>query len=106
MALTQIGVVGSGMIMEDQNGPALAQLVCQGVLGQVHIAAQGSASLKRLLGRPWWRERFPDLPSGWVKTYPPLETDESLRRPDFYREMYRALPPGSIVLIAVPDARA
>ena len=25
MALTQIGVVGSGMIMEDQNAPAIAQ---------------------------------------------------------------------------------
>jgi D-galacturonate reductase len=104
MTLTQIGVVGSGMIMEDQNGPALAQLVRRGVLGQIHIAAQGSASLKRLLGLPWWGERFPDLPAGWVQTYPPLATDESLRRPDYYRDMYRALPPGSIVMIAVPDA--
>ncbi len=104
MALTQVGVVGSGMIMEDQNGPALAQLVRRGVLGQVHIAAQGSASLRRLLGLPWWRERFPDLPERWVRTYPPLETDERARRSDFYREMYRALPAGSIVLIAVPDS--
>jgi hypothetical protein len=30
--------------------------------------------------------------------------DESVRRPDFYRDMYRNLPPGSIVMIAVPDA--
>jgi predicted dehydrogenase len=104
MALPQIGVVGSGMIMEDQNAPALAQLVRQGVLGQVHIAAQGSASLRKLLGLPWWRDRFPDLPDGWVKTYPPLNTDESVRRADFYREMYRALPPGSIIMIAVPDS--
>ncbi len=104
MALTQIGVVGSGMIMEDQNGPAIAQLVRRGILGQVHIAAQGSASLRRLLGLPWWRERFPDLPEGWVKTYPPLETDERVRGSDFYREMYRALPSGSIVMIAVPDS--
>ena len=66
MALTQIGVVGSGMIMEDQDGPAIAQLVRRGVLGQIHIAAQGSASLRRLLGLSWWRERFPDLPEGWV----------------------------------------
>jgi len=92
------------MIMEDQNGPAIAQLVRRGVLGQVHIAAQGSASLRRLLGLPWWRERFPDLPEGWVRTYPPLETDESVRGSDFYREMYRALPSGSIVMIAVPDS--
>ena len=104
MALTQIGVVGSGMIVEDQNGPAIAQLVRGGVLGQVHIAAQGSASLRRLLALPWWRERFPDLPEGWARTYPPLDTDESVRGPDFYREMYRALPPGSIVMIAVPDS--
>ena len=103
MALTQIGVVGSGMIMEDQNGPALAQLVRGGILEQVHIAAQGSASLRRLLGRSWWAERFPDLPEGWVKTYPPLEADESVRGSDFYREMYQTLPPGSIVMIAVPD---
>src|SRR3954468_13558186 len=103
MALTQIGVIGSGMIMEDQNGPAIAQLVRRGILGKVSIAAQGSASLRRLLGLPCWRERFPDLPEGWVETYPPLETDEAVRRPDFYREMYRALPPGSIVMIAVPD---
>lgn len=102
-ALPQIGVVGSGMIMEDQNGPAIAQMVGRGVLGQVHIAAQGSASLRKLLGLPWWGERFPELPDGWVKTYPSLETDPSVRRSDFYREMYRALPPGSIVLIAVPD---
>ena len=103
-ALPQVGVVGSGMIMEDQNGPALAQMVCRGVIGQVHIAAQGSASLRKLLGLSWWGERFPDLPRGWVTTYPPLETDPGLRRPDYYREMYRALPAGSIVLIAVPDA--
>ncbi len=104
MALTQVGVVGSGMIMEDQNGPALAQLVRRGVLGQVHIAAQGSASLRRLLGLPWWRARFPDLPEGWARTYPPLAADPGVRRPDFYREMYKALPAGSIVMIAVPDA--
>ena len=104
MASTQIGIVGSGMILEDQNGPAVAQLVRGGVLGQVHIAAQGSASLRRLLGLPWWRERFPDLPQGWIRTYPPLETDERVRGSDFYREMYRALPPGSIVMIAVPDS--
>jgi predicted dehydrogenase len=103
-ALPQIGVVGAGMIMEDQNGPALAQLVCRGVLGQVHIAAQGSASLRKLVGLPWWRERFPELPAGWVKTYPSLETDPSLRRGDYYRAMYQALPRGSVVLIAVPDA--
>jgi predicted dehydrogenase len=103
-ALPQVGVVGSGMIMEDQNGPALAQMVCRGELGQVHIAAQGSASLRKLLGLPWWSVRFPDLPRGWVTTYPSLETDLGHRRPDFYREMYRALPPGSVVLIAVPDA--
>src|SRR4051794_39848231 len=104
MALTQVGVVGSGMIMEDQNGPALAQLVLAGVVGQVHIAAQGSASLRRLLGLAWWRERFPELAEGWARPFPPLDTDERVRRPDFYREMYRAMPPGSVVLIAVPDA--
>jgi len=104
MALSQIGVVGSGMIMEDQNASAIAQLVRRGVLGQVHIAAQGSASLRRLLGLSWWSERFPDLSPAWVQTYPPREMDESVRRPDFYREMYRNLPPGSIVMIAVPDA--
>jgi predicted dehydrogenase len=92
------------MIMEDQNGPAIAQLVRRGVLGQVHLTAQGSASLRRLIGRSWWRERFPDLPEGWVRTHPPLETDERVRRSDFYRDMYRALPPGSIVMIAVPDS--
>jgi predicted dehydrogenase len=92
------------MIMEDQNGPAIAQLVRGGVIGQVHIAARGSASLRRLLGRPWWRERFPDLPAGWVQTYPALDTDVSVRGSHFYRDMYRALPPGSIVLIAVPDS--
>jgi predicted dehydrogenase len=91
------------MIMEDQNGPAIAQLVRAGVLGQVHIAAQGSKSLRRLLGLPWWQERFPDLPQGWVKTYPGLDLDENVRGSDFYRAMYRALPPGSIVMIAVPD---
>jgi predicted dehydrogenase len=104
MPSTQIGVVGSGMIMEDQNAPAIAQLVRRGILGHVHIAAQGSASLRKLLGLPWWHERFPDLPQGWVKTYPPLDTVESVRRADFYREMYQALPPGSIVMIAVPDS--
>ena len=91
MALTQVGVVGSGMIMEDQNGPALAQLVRGGVLEQVHIAAQGSASLRRLLGRSWWAERFPDLPEGWVKTYPPLEADESVRGSDFTSRPVSAL---------------
>lgn len=104
MALTQVGVVGAGMIMEDQNGPALAQMVRAGVVGQVHIAAQGSASLRKLLGLSWWSERYPDLPQDWARTYPPLETDEKVRRSDFYREMYRALPAGSVVLIAVPDA--
>jgi predicted dehydrogenase len=102
-ALPQVGVVGAGMIMEDQNGPALAQLVCRAVIGQVHIAAQGSASLRRLLGQPWWSERFPELSRNWVIPYPAIDTDPSLRRPDYYREMYRALPKGSIVMIAVPD---
>jgi predicted dehydrogenase len=92
------------MIMEDQNGPALAQMVCRGELGQVHIAAQGSASLRKLLGQPWWSVRFPALRPGWITTYPALETDTGLRRSDFYRAMYDALPSGSVVLIAVPDA--
>jgi D-galacturonate reductase len=101
--LPQIGIVGAGMIVEDQNGPAIAQMVCRGILGPVHIAAQGSASLRKLLGLSWWSERFPDLPPGWATTYPALETDPSDRRPDYYRAMYRALPAGSIVMIAVPD---
>ena len=102
--LPQVGVVGSGMIMEDQNGPALAQMVCRGIVGPIHIAAQGSASLRKLLGHASWSERFPELPEGWVTAYPPLDTDPDVRRPDFYRAMYRALPRGSIVMIAVPDA--
>jgi hypothetical protein len=79
-------------------------MVCRGELGQIHIAAQGSASLQRLLSQPWWRVRYPDLPRGWVTTYPTLETDPGMRRPDFYRAMYGALPAGSVVMIAVPDA--
>ncbi len=102
-ALPQVGVVGAGMIMEDQNGPALAQMVCRGEIGQIHIAAQGSGSLRKLVGLSWWRDRFPDLPAGWLKTYPSLDTDPALRRPDYYRDMYAVLPPGSIVMIAVPD---
>jgi D-galacturonate reductase len=102
-SLPQIGIVGAGMIMADQNGPAVAQLVRMGVLGQVHVAAQGSASLRAFLGLPWWRDRFPDLPAGWANTFPPLELDPSVRRSDFYRKMYQTLPPGSIVMIATPD---
>jgi len=31
------------------------------------VAAQGSASLRKLLGLSSWSERFPALPPGWAK---------------------------------------
>src|SRR5262249_34934915 len=60
-------------------------------------------SLRKLLDAPVWRERFPELPEAWVTTYPSRDADPSERRGDYYREMYRSLPPGSLVMIAVPD---
>ena len=104
MSGPQLGLVGSGMIVEDQIGPALAQLVCRGELEKVGIAAQGSGSLRKLLGLSTWQTRFPDLPKDWVQTYPDLGLDPAERNPEFYKQMFDAMAPGSIAMIATPDS--
>lgn len=100
-----LGVVGAGMILADQVLWALLELLRRGVFSELHMAAQGSKSLNALVSHPRFARDYPDFnPRNAFTSYPPLDTDSSIRSDRYFLEMFDAMPPGSVVFVAIPDA--
>jgi len=93
-------VVGGGMITHDQILPSLFQLQRDKVIGSIEVCALNAAPLKVLAESPRFAEAFPG--QGFA-AHPSLDTPPDKMHPDLYRDLIQALPPDSMVAVAVPD---
>ncbi|MBC8870615.1 MAG: Gfo/Idh/MocA family oxidoreductase [Planctomycetes bacterium] len=95
-----IVIVGGGMITQDQILPSLYQLQRQDVIGAIKICALNSAPLAVLAES----KRFADaFPGQGFEPYPSLDVPPDQMHPDLFKEVIASLPPGNMVVVAVPD---
>jgi predicted dehydrogenase len=90
-------IVGGGMITHDQILPSIWQMQRTGRIADVAVSAYRYADLAALAGSGTLREAFPDRSFKWWPAHdgPP--------QPELFREAIANLPPGNIVVAAVPD---
>ncbi len=96
----EIVVVGGGMITHDQILPSLYHLQRQGVIGAIRICALNSAPLAVLAKSERFAEAFPGQ---GFEPFPPLDTPPEQMHPELFGEVVASLPPGNMVVVAVPD---
>ena len=92
--MTDVLIVGGGMITHDQLLPSVWQMQRMGRVGRVAVSALNHSALATLAGSPTLREAFPGQSFEWWPAHdgPP--------QPELYREAISSLAPGSIVMVA------
>ena len=93
-------IVGGGMITQVQILPAMYHLQRLGVVGEISVCALNSGPLRALAEDPAFKKAFPGQT---FTAHPSLETDPKESFPDMFRDVVKAMPAGSIVVVAVPD---
>ncbi len=85
------------MITHDQLLPSVWQMQRTGRIGRVAVSASRYSTLAALAESATLREAFPGRSFEWWPAHdgPP--------QPELYREAISSLPPGNIVMVAVPD---
>lgn len=96
----EVLIVGGGMITHDQILPSLYHLQRLGAVGAIRICALNSAPLRALAEAPKFAEAFPGQT---FEPHPALAEPAERSFPDLYRTQLAALPPGNLVVVAVPD---
>jgi len=96
--ISDVLVVGGGMIAHDQILPSLLQLKRTGVIGRVHVCSQRGSTVKALRDAPAIRRAFPDQT---FEVHQDLDSAEP--QPDLFRRLIGQLPPRNLVVIALPD---
>jgi predicted dehydrogenase len=96
----QTVIVGGGMITHDQLLPSLYHLQRLGQIGLITICALNSAPLRALAEAKRLQEAFPGHS---FTTLPAISEPPEKMFPDLYCEAIAALPPGNLVVVAVPD---
>jgi len=98
--MTQVLVVGGGMITADLILPSLYHLQRLGRIGEITVCALGSGPLRALADNREIRVAFPG--STFV-AQPPLSTPPDAAREELYPALVAKLPPRHVVFVAVPD---
>ncbi len=93
-------IVGGGMITHDQILPSLYHLQRLGHVGAISVCALNSAPLRALAKAPRLGEAFPGQ---GFRALPDLAEPPERMFPDLFQEALAALPPGNLVVVAVPD---
>ena len=95
--LKSVLIIGGGMITHDQLLPSVWQMQRNGRVGKIAVSAYRYSDLGTLAGSGTLREAFPDRSFDWWPAHdgPPQS--------ELYREAIASLPPGNIVMAAVPD---
>lgn len=100
MSAPVVAVVGGGMIVHDQILPSLYHLQRQGVIGEIRICSQHLRSLQALAADEMLGRAFPGQS---FRPFPDFSADPSVARPELFRDMLAAMPPGNIAVVALPD---
>ena len=93
-------IVGGGMITHDQILPSLYHLQRLGGVGRIQVCALNSAPLRALAEDEAFARAFPGQS---FEALPSLTEPPERMFPDLFREAIAALPPRSLVVVAVPD---
>lgn len=96
-----VTIVGGGMITHDQLLPSIYHLQRTGLVADISICAIGSAALRALAESPFLISGFPGQ---GFKAFPDLGQDSGKSFPRLFEEAIRQSSPGSLVIVAVPDA--
>jgi len=96
----EVCIVGGGMITRVQILPSFLQLQRLGLVGDIHVCARQSATLRELASDAMLRKAFPGFR---FIPHPSLVSDSSRPDSELYRKVVSRLPPRRIVVVAVPD---
>src|SRR3954451_21514676 len=99
MPKPDILIVGGGMITHDQLLPSAYHLQRQGRVGQISVCAQRPRTVQTLAAGRTLAEAFPDQS---FQPYP-MSGDLDTPQPELFRDVIGRMPPGGIVMVAVPD---
>jgi predicted dehydrogenase len=95
--VSDVLIVGGGMITHDQILPAVWHMQRNGRIGQVAVSASRYSTLAALAGSETMRSAFPGQSFAW------WPAEDGPPQPELYRDAIASLPPGNIVVAAVPD---
>jgi D-galacturonate reductase len=90
-------IIGGGMITHDQILPTVWHMQRSGRLENVAVSASRHATLATLAESATLQEAFPG------QSFDRWPAHEGPPQPDLYRQAISSLPPGNIVIAAVPD---
>jgi predicted dehydrogenase len=93
-------IVGGGMITHDQILPSIYHLQRLGAIEAITICALNSAPLRTLAKDETFQRAFPGQD---FQPLPALDEPAERMFPDLYQQAIAALPPRSLVVVAVPD---
>ncbi len=95
----QVCLIGGGMISRIQVLPSLYQMQRHGLIGDITVCARRKSTVMPLLEDATLKESFPG--HSFIPSPGPDDSDDA--HPDLYKEVLDALPPQSVVYIAIPD---
>jgi predicted dehydrogenase len=96
----QVTIVGGGMITADLLLPSLYHLQRTGVVSTIDICALNAPPLKALHDNSELQEAFPGQD---FIPHPVLSEAADKHFPDLFKEVVAAMPPGNMVVVAMPD---
>jgi predicted dehydrogenase len=85
------------MITHDQILPSLFHMQREGRIGEISVVASQRQTVETLAAAPMWAKAFPG------QSFRAFPESGDLRQPELYRHVIAAMPPGNIVVAAVPD---
>ena len=93
-------IVGGGMITYDLLLPSLYHLQRTGIVRNISVCALNNSPLKALRGSSELHEAFPGQD---FTPYPALNEPAERKFPGLYKEVIASMPPGNMVVVAMPD---
>lgn len=94
----EVTIVGGGMITHDQLLPSIYHMQREGRLGAIRVCASRRSTVESLAKAESLLRAFPG------QSFEAFPSDDSgASQPELYRDVIARMPPGNIVVVAVPD---
>ncbi|UCF96029.1 MAG: Gfo/Idh/MocA family oxidoreductase [Spirochaetaceae bacterium] len=98
--MTDVTIVGGGMITNDLILPSIYHLQRTDLVGKIGICALNTPPLKALKENREIREAFPGQD---FRAHPDLKESADMNFPELYKEVIASMPPRQAVVVAMPD---